>query len=86
MEMLAGMLTWKVVAAGVTGVVATAITARRVRKAAKEVTDVFETISNAQKDGKISADETRQIVKEGIEAALAVAPLLGRFVKKGLNR
>jgi hypothetical protein len=82
LETVLGLVTWKG-AAVVGGAILAVWRARQIKKAVKEVADVFEKIQSAKADGKYTAKEVEEIAKEMIEAVGAIAPIAMRFFKKG---
>jgi len=79
------LLTWKAAVAAV-GIIGAIYKGRQVKRAMKEVADVFEAIERAKADdGKIDAKEATKILKEAVEAIAVVLPfgraLFARFTR-----
>lgn len=79
------LLTWKA-AVGLVGAVGAIYKGRQIKRALKEIGDVFEAIEKAKADdGKIDAKEATKILKECVDAVVVIMPfgrtLFSRFTR-----
>lgn len=80
-ETITALVTWKTLGAAVALAVALWKT-RQVRKAVKELRDVYVVVREARADRQFSKAEVEEIIREVVEAVQAVAPLLVKLVKR----